>query len=270
LGEVPAIPHFDLPIGLKEIPSSFHKHIGTIQSVSVPKQGATSDVLVLHCNEGHFVIKRCYGKRFSKWLSHEYETLRTLSNTIIPVPTVYDFFMDVNQAWLLMSHIEGISLRDFMANSPSTRARCSILMHYGKLLSILHSSQYPPDLTPDKDWLLLQLQLAEYNLIHYEVNGPPELLKVLQSELPKPIKTAFIHGDCSIDNVIVFNERVVGLLDWGLSAYGDPRYDLAMATRPKPNVFQLEDDAICFFAGYGEERITEQEERYFVDLFRFL
>jgi aminoglycoside phosphotransferase (APT) family kinase protein len=55
------------------------------------------------------------------------------------------------------------------------------------------------------------------------------------------------------------------VIDWSGSAFGDPRYDVALAIRPKPNAFQTDEDLDAFFAGYGEKIVSEEEYRYFAE-----
>lgn len=72
-----------------------------------------------------------------------------------------------------------------------------------------------------------------------------------------------------MDNVLVSEGRVSGLIDWCWGAFGDPRYDLALATRPKPEAFGEPADLDAFYEGYGGRRLTEEERDYFVGLYEF-
>lgn len=74
-----------------------------------------------------------------------------------------------------------------------------------------------------------------------------------------------IHGDYTIDNVLVSDGIITGIIDWSGGAYGDPRYDVSIAIRPKPNLFQDEIDRQIFFEGYGEKIINYKEYDYFVN-----
>lgn len=56
----------------------------------------------------------------------------------------------------------------------------------------------------------------------------------------------------------------VGIIDWGGGSLGDPRYDVSIAIRPKPNAFEKESDKQLFFEGYGERIITDRDYDYFV------
>lgn len=104
---------------------------------------------------------------------------------------------------------------------------------------------------------------ADYNLRHYTVDGTPELLDRIKNNKPKPIQNTLIHGDYTLDNVLVREGNVTAVIDWSGGSFGDPRYDTALAIRPKPNAFQVPEEADIFFAGYGAKIINEQEYVYF-------
>ena len=51
----------------------------------------------------------------------------------------------------------------------------------------------------------------------------------LQSRIPTQSRTALVHGDYRIDNLIFHpvEPRVIAVLDWELSTLGDPLVDFA-------------------------------------------
>ena len=109
-------------------------------------------------------------------------------------------------------------------------------------------------------WLDEQLLIATYNLQNYDVDGDQALLKKLKSQKPVPAKQTVIHGDCTIDNVLVLNGKVHNLIDLAGAAYGDPRYDIALAIRSIRNNPDMVD---AFYKGYGLQVITAEEFAYF-------
>jgi aminoglycoside phosphotransferase (APT) family kinase protein len=40
--------------------------------------------------------------------------------------------------------------------------------------------------------------------------------------------------------VLVEDNEISGIIDWSGGAFGDPRYDIALATQPKPEAFNTE------------------------------
>jgi aminoglycoside phosphotransferase (APT) family kinase protein len=53
----------------------------------------------------------------------------------------------------------------------------------------------------------------------------------LTDHQPVPARTAVVHGDFRVGNVLYEGARIVGLLDWEMAHLGDPAEDLAWAYR---------------------------------------
>lgn len=138
-------------------------------------------------------------------------------------------------------------------------------MIFGKLLADIHSTPCPKELISNKNWLEQMISQAHNNLMNNEVDGTKELLEQVIKHRPDHYKQTFIHGDFTIDNVLVSNGKITGVIDWGSGAYGDPRYDVSLAIRPKPNVFENEIEKQIFFEGYGENIIDDKIYDYFVN-----
>jgi aminoglycoside phosphotransferase (APT) family kinase protein len=101
------------------------------------------------------------------------------------------------------------------------------------------------------------------------VDGTPALLARLEYQRPPPVPAALVHGDYALDNVLVLQQTVTRLVDWAGGTVGDPRYDLALATRPKAGAFQTPEDVDAFYIGYGGPRLNAAEAWYFRGLYEF-
>jgi aminoglycoside phosphotransferase (APT) family kinase protein len=113
------------------------------------------------------------------------------------------------------------------------------------------------------------LDEAADNLARFPVDGNPALLDWLRQHRPPPVLQTLIHGDFTLDNVLVQDGQVTGIIDWSKGALGDPRYDLALATRPDDGVFQSPGDLRAFSTGYGGEPLSVEIQEYFVGLYEF-
>lgn len=113
------------------------------------------------------------------------------------------------------------------------------------------------------------LKQAKYNLEHNKVDGTTALLENLKNQKPATSEQMLINGDCIMDNFLVHEGNISGIIDWSGGAYVDPRYDVSLAIRPKHNVFQSTKDHSAFFKGYGEKIITHEEYEYFNGLYEF-
>ncbi|MFE8701501.1 phosphotransferase family protein [Cytobacillus sp. FJAT-54145] len=250
-----------MTIQLNEIPQLFQERIGKIHHAWSPKQGWTSNVVVLESNNGRYVIKRANHPRYKHWLKNEAEILQALEETALPTPKFYDSYITENETWVLMSYIEGIPLRQAIAE---TEHREKLIVEFGKIARALHRSPVPKIFDQNVNWLSVQLHKAEVDHLKYgSDDGSPELLETLKNNRPNPVAQTLIHGDFTVDNVLVNGDKIVGIIDWSGGAFGDPRYDLALAIRPKEVIFENETDKQIFFKAYGADPITEDEFLYF-------
>lgn len=256
------------PIDRWEIPDEIIEMTGEIKDMDFPKQGYTSNVSIIKTEKGIYTIKRTKGERFSQCLNRECKVLHFLSKTDLPIPKVFTFVEQKkeNQSWALFEFVEGQTLRSAFINETKENLRQELIFNFGKILSRIHQTQCPPELKDEtKPWLELMLHQAEYNLMQYETEGTSELLEQLKKTKPEYYQQTLIHGDFTIDNVLVQAGTINGIIDWDGGTFGDPRYDVALAIRPKPNVFQSMKDIEIFFEGYGKRIITEKEYNYFAD-----
>lgn len=90
----------------------------------------------------------------------------------------------------------------------------------GDLLGIAND---PPDPTDERNsgW---RAKLAQYPEGQSTFEwGADRLKQVIRDDIPRSL----IHGDLINRNVLVENNRISGVFDWGCSRYGDHLYDLA-------------------------------------------
>lgn len=249
---------------IQEIPFEIIDRIGKIKGISFPRQGHTSRVAVLETADHRYVIKKTEHGLYNEWLTEEYKALQYLSETGLPVPKVYALCTVGTSRWLLMDYINGISLREFLSEGLDLKAKEKAISHFGVCLKTIHECPCPAELRKSEHlWLDAMLMKAEYNLTHFEVDGSRELRAHLMKKKPEPIENTLIHGDFTIDNVLTNNGNIMGIIDWSGAAYGDPRYDAALAIRPKANAFDNRRDRDIFFESYGRFRITDEEYGYF-------
>ncbi|WJE50697.1 phosphotransferase [Bacillus cereus] len=255
------------PIKLNEIPIKILEYVGGIKNLQFPRQGHTSDVGIIETENGMYVLKKTKGKQFCSWLSKEVFVLNCLSKTNLPIPSLYKFIeqKSKNQSWTLTEYIEGETLRNYLFYETNQNKRRFVIHNYGKILSEIHSTVCPSELINRKLWLDEMLVQAELNLKNYNVDGSIELLNRLKRTKPQPFQQTLIHGDFTIDNVLVKDGKIKGVIDWGGGVYGDPRYDVSLAIRPKPRIFENKVEVSIFFEGYGKKIITDEEYNYFED-----
>lgn len=254
-------------MNIQDIPTEIIQQVGEIRDITFPtKQGHTSIVAILHTLDKKYIVKKTESPLYNEWLSEEYEALQHLRLLGLPIPKAYSIHRQSQTKWLLMDHIEGITLREYLAKEPDPKDKERAIGNFARCLKQIHESSCPEALVKnDTDWLDNMLLKADYNLANYTVDGTDELLKRLQEVRPEPVTNTLIHGDFTIDNVLVHDCNIVGVIDWSGAAYGDPRYDVALAIRPKHNAFEDERDKEIFYNAYDKLRLTDKEYDYFED-----
>lgn len=254
-----------LPIKVDEIPGEIIDFLGAINDIKFPRQGHTSDVGIVEGAKGRFVLKRTKGEQYCSWLSNEVRVLNYLKNTPLPVPTVYRLVEQTEevQSWVLLEFFEGETLRQALPKEKNKNKKHEMIFSFGVILAQIHSTPCPLGMVWNSVWLEEMLRRAEFNLKHFSVDGTPELLEKLKANKPSPVMNTLIHGDFTIDNVIFHNGQVTSVIDWSGGAFGDPRYDLSLAIRPKPNAIETNSEIDEFFKGYGKRILSEREYNYF-------
>jgi aminoglycoside phosphotransferase (APT) family kinase protein len=263
------------PLTPDAFPEEIKAFLGTIHGLAYPRQGYTSDLAIVSGERGTYVVKRSPGEQYSQWLAQEYRVLQALRGLPLPLPQPYQFLQQrraaTPESWLVMSYLPGKSLKMLAQNEPDQTAKRRMLHTVGQTLAVLHQQPVPAALrhASQGSWLACMLKRARYHWQHYKTDGNAGLLAHLEKHRPAPVPPALIHGDFTVDNVLLLDGKVSGIIDWALGAYGDPRYDLALAIRPKAGIFDTPEDVQAFLDGYGTSGLSQQEYDYFIGLYEF-
>ncbi|WP_108671042.1 phosphotransferase family protein [Peribacillus acanthi] len=253
-----------IPINVNEIPEPIKKFFIETNSLEFPRQGWTSDVAIVNSKKGTFALKRTKKEKYNQWFIKELEVLKELAiHTDLPIPKVYLTHMENEQVWAVLEYFKGVTLREALVSARNESIRKELIYQFGVTLKKIHSTSCPKSLILTSDWLETKLIEAKHNLITYGTEGTPELLDKLVKNRPAPIQPCLVHGDFTIDNVLVVNQKIVAIIDWSGGGYGDPRYDVSLAVRQKDGIFDHEKDSSAFYSGYGEKLISEEEYDYF-------
>lgn len=246
-------------------------YAGAIQSQTTPPQGMTSLVVLLKTERGNFALKRSDRVPYLEWLKREAFVLNALSTTHLPIPQVIAIDEQPDSVSLLMTALPGEPLSELLRRGVSDEMRRDLLHQFGQTLSLIHNAQPPSILSSDRPWLQRILDEGRFNLEHGYAEEEALLIAQMIATCPATIPEVLIHGDYTIDNVLVDGGRITGIIDWGRGDIGDPRYDLTLATRPQEpeSAFLDEADFVAFYAGYGGERLNRAEEQWFFDLYGY-
>lgn len=252
------------PIIVEEIPHSIKEYVKQIEKVTFPKQGCTSDVGILHTAKGRYVLKRAKREKYRKWLYKEYYVLKNIrALEECQSPIAYKFVQTAEESWMLLEFFEGKTVREYLEKEDNEKKREHVVYEMGHLLARIHNAECPERLVSKQPWIHRMLQEAEYNLTHYEVDGNQRLLKQLQKQNMICKQEVLIHGDYTIDNVLVHDGQITAVVDWSGGTLGDARYDMALAVRFEDGIFTGKERA-SFFKGHGKG-ISQGEFCYFAE-----
>ncbi|GEM_PF-253579 len=278
-----------LPSGLLPggIPTAITAAIGPILRLFDSPQGMTSTVTIAETARGKVAIKRAEGALYGGWLSKEYRVLSALGapgaitengHRLTPAPRAFARVDTgiVSERWLAMDYLPGVTLEAALRENTDAGRRTQLLRAFGQTLARIHATAPPAGIPrPTPTWLDAMLDEAGENLEHFTVDGTPQLLASLKNNPPQPVAPTLIHGDYTIDNVIVNGDEVIGVIDWSGGAVGDPRCDIAIGTRPQHVAFDADRvsararDLEAFYEGYGSVPIAQDVYDYFLGLYEF-
>jgi aminoglycoside phosphotransferase (APT) family kinase protein len=238
--------------------------VGDVKDVvTLKNQGCTSLVNKVTTISGDsYILKSAEKTIYQEWLKDEAATLLALNNQHeIPVPSYYGFTQLNNQSHLLMSYEIGETLAQLLSRSIGEHEKYKLIESFGCLLNKLHRVNTENQiLNSPNDWLENQLKKAERYLNFEETEGDKELLEFLKENKPESTQKTYIHGDSTVDNVLVNNGEVYMFIDVAALTIGDPRYDEALAIRKFLNNKEY---LTSFYKGYTRYKINKNEFNYF-------
>jgi aminoglycoside phosphotransferase (APT) family kinase protein len=258
------------PFTLEDIPDSLARHLPARGRLEHPPQGMTSDVAFVTGADRSIVVKRVVNPIYLDWLRREHAALRALAGLGLPVPAALGY-AEVDgpsgrEGWLVTTRLPGISLWPVLLDA-APAVRESWLRELGKLLHRLHSTPLPHEFKERKDWLSRKLAQARRNLDWCD--GSPELLAELERTRPAPVPGRLVHGDLSLDNVLIDRSGTLSLIDWSDGDSGDYRTDVALALQTEPETILSERELQAFHAGYQREPLDRGTRRWFEQLYEF-
>ncbi|HET7925281.1 MAG TPA: aminoglycoside phosphotransferase family protein [Rhodanobacteraceae bacterium] len=238
--------------------------------LTFPPQGKTSDVAFATHGARTIVVKRCAHRIYLDWLRREQFALRALAESGLPIPRFIAYAEAETEGqpvgWLLLSRLSGSPLLGALIEAPPSQ-RTALFRRLGELVRRLHATRVPPDLEGEASWLSRQIERARGNLPWCD--GTAAGLVELERSRPHAVRETLIHGDLSLDNVLVDERGELHLIDWADGGLGDPRHDLALALQTKPELTLSGAALDAFFAAYGAPALDEATRDWFVRLYDY-
>ena len=172
-------------------------------------------------------------------VEREYRILRALAGSGVPVPEVLALGEDpsvIGTAFYVMGHVDGRIFTDPGLPGIDPDARAALYLSTVAGLAAIHAVDVEAagltGLGPPAGYLERQVRRwsRQYEASCTDrIEAMDALSGWLPHNLPPSPRTALVHGDYRIGNLVFGREsaRLAGVLDWELATLGDPFADLA-------------------------------------------
>ena len=170
-------------------------------------------------------------------VDREYKVITALYETGVPVPKTYGLCEDddvAGTAFFIMDFLDGDLFWDPMIPTMTNRDRAQIYKNKNKTLAKLHSVDYKKigleDYGKPGNYVARQVSRwsKQYRASETDnIEAMNNLIDWLPKNIPDDDETTIVHGDYRLDNMILKNNEVIGILDWELSTLGHPIADFS-------------------------------------------
>ncbi|MGH8714485.1 MAG: phosphotransferase [Casimicrobiaceae bacterium] len=186
-------------------------------------------------------------------VDREYRVISALAGSDVPVARTHCLCLDetvIGTAFYVMDFVDGRVLWDPLLPGMMPPQRRAIFAEMNRVIAALHRVDFTAigleDYGRPGNYLTRQIDrwTRQYRATATEpIAAMDRLIDWLPRHIPAGDRTALVHGDFRLDNVIFdpAEPRVLAVLDWELSTLGDPLADFAyhlMAWRLAPDEFR--------------------------------
>ena len=170
-------------------------------------------------------------------VDREYKVITALYETDVPVPKTYGLCEDddvAGTAFFVMDFLDGDLFWDPMIPSLTNKDRTEIYQNKNKTLAKLHAVDYKKIGLEDygKPGNYVARQVSRWSKQYRasetnDIEAMNNLIEWLPKNIPDDDETSIVHGDYRLDNMILKDNHVMGILDWELSTLGHPIADFS-------------------------------------------
>lgn len=218
----------------------FVPQAGKINSIEQFKGGQSNPTYKIITESKSLVLRRKPpGKLLpsAHAVDREYKVMTALYETDVPVPRTYGLCEDddiAGTSFFVMDFLDGDLFWDPMIPSLSNKDRTEIYQNKNKTLAQLHSVDYKKIELEDygKPGNYVARQVSRWSKQYRasetdDIEAMNNLIEWLPKNIPDDDETSIVHGDYRLDNMILKNNNVMGILDWELSTLGHPIADFS-------------------------------------------
>jgi len=213
---------------------------GKIKSIEQFKGGQSNPTYKIITETKNLVLRRKPpGKLLpsAHAVDREYKVITALYETDVPVPKTYGLCEDddvAGTAFFVMDFLDGDLFWDPMIPSLSNKDRTEIYQNKNKTLAKLHAVDYKKIGLEDygKPGNYVARQVSRWSKQYRasetnDIEAMNNLIEWLPKNIPDDDETSIVHGDYRLDNMILKDNQVIGILDWELSTLGHPIADFS-------------------------------------------
>jgi len=174
-------------------------------------------------------------------VDREYLAMKCLAATDVPVPNARLLCEDdsvIGTAFYVMDYVPGRILMDASLPNVAPADRTRIYDDFNATLARLHLVDHAAvglgGFGREGDYIDRQMGrfIKQYRAAETDpIAEMEDLIAALPARVPGERRTAIVHGDFKLGNMIVHpsEPRIVAVLDWELATIGDPLADLAFS-----------------------------------------
>ena len=213
---------------------------GSIKAIEQFKGGQSNPTYKIITESKNLVLRRKPpGKLLpsAHAVDREYKVITALYETGVPVPKTYGLCEDddvAGTAFFIMDFLDGDLFWDPMIPTMTNRDRTQIYKNKNKTLAKLHSVDYKKigleNYGKPGNYVARQVSRwsKQYRASETDnIEAMNNLIDWLPKNIPDDDETTIVHGDYRLDNMILKNNEVIGILDWELSTLGHPIADFS-------------------------------------------
>ena len=213
---------------------------GKINSIEQFKGGQSNPTYKIITKSKNLVLRRKPpGKLLpsAHAVDREYEVITALYETDVPVPKTYGLCEDDDIAgttFFVMDFLDGDLFWDPMIPSVTNKDRTEIYQNKNKTLAKLHNVDFKKFGLQDygKPGNYVARQVSRWSKQYRasetdDIEAMNNLIEWLPKNIPDDDETSIVHGDYRLDNMILKDNKVIGILDWELSTLGHPIADFS-------------------------------------------
>ena len=200
-----------------------------------------------------------YASKLSSDIKREVSVLKLLNFDFLP--QVLDY--DQNGKFIVTREVGGERLSYILANSDENSL--DYMFEYGKTLALIHGSGHQSeDVIHRKFFDIPSIDyLKEY--------GIDFIYEYLVKNKPQSVNKCFCHGDFHYANVLWEDKKLVAVLDWELSGWGNREFDVAWAiiNRPSQKFLKTKEEIDEFLRGYLSVGVCDKSyvEYYMIQIY---